>query len=287
MAIGATDFDEAALDAHLRANLRLVDTGRDRKAAVVLAESRDLDDLRARFGERASRAFAAHAADGLQQRALTTFPETPIPVSMPGAGGLPAYPALQDDGDSASLAVHADPAEARRLHPQGVRRLLVIALAAGWAGDVALLSDGQRAFLAGLGSFAVGHAAYVVGLRHLRAPGPAVAATGPRLALLGGLALGPLLAQAAGRRDPGLRAPVAAYAALLAGTAASATHLDTAVPREARLLLGAGAWLFLVSDSVLGLRAFVLTGPAPWAERTVMATYTLAQALLVEGTLRT
>ncbi len=162
-----------------------------------------------------------------------------------------------------------------------------IALAAGWAGDVALLSDGQRAFLAGLGSFAVGHAAYVVGLRHLRAPGPAVAATGPRMALLGGLALGPLLAQAAGRRDPGLRAPVAAYAALLAGTAASATHLDTAVPREARLLLGAGAWLFLVSDSVLGLRAFVLTGPAPWAERTVMATYTLAQALLVEGTLRT
>lgn len=162
-----------------------------------------------------------------------------------------------------------------------------IALAAGCAGDVALLSDGQRAFLAGLGSFAVGHAAYVVGLRHLRAPGPAVAATGPRLALLGGLALGPLLAQVAGRRDPGLRAPVAAYAALLAGTAASATHLDTAVPREARLLLGAGAWLFLVSDSVLGLRAFVLTGPAPWAERTVMATYTLAQALLVEGTLRT
>ena len=129
VAIGATDFDEAALDAHLRANLRLVDTGRDRKAAVVLAESRDLDDLRARFGERAARAFAAHAADGLQQRALTTFPETPIPVSMPGAGGLPAYPALQDDGDSASLAVHADPAEARRLHPQGVRRLLTIALA--------------------------------------------------------------------------------------------------------------------------------------------------------------
>ncbi len=50
-------------------------------------------------------------------------------MSVPGAGGLPAWPALQDDGEDASLAVHADAAEARRLHPQGVRRLLRIALA--------------------------------------------------------------------------------------------------------------------------------------------------------------
>ncbi|MGJ4731196.1 DUF3418 domain-containing protein, partial [Luteimonas sp. SDU101] len=44
------------------------------------------------------------------------------------AGGVPAWPALEDAGDSASLAVHADRALAARLHPQGVRRLLVIAL---------------------------------------------------------------------------------------------------------------------------------------------------------------
>jgi ATP-dependent helicase HrpA len=60
---------------------------------------------------------------------LTTFPQDPIPVSVPGAGGVPAYPALQDDGDSASLAVHAQREVAERLHPQGVRRLLAIALA--------------------------------------------------------------------------------------------------------------------------------------------------------------
>ncbi|MBB3345123.1 ATP-dependent RNA helicase HrpA [Luteimonas sp. RC10] len=127
--IAATDFDEAVLEPHLRANLRLVDVGRDRKGRTVLAESRDLEALRTRFGAQAARAFAAHAADGLQQRGLTAFPDTPVPVSIAGAGGLPAYPALQDDGDSVSLAVHADPAQARRLHPQGVRRLLRIALA--------------------------------------------------------------------------------------------------------------------------------------------------------------
>ena len=65
----------------------------------------------------------------MAQAGLTGFPDAPIPVSVPGAGGLPAYPALQDDGDSVSLALHAQRDVAERLHPQGVRRLLAIALA--------------------------------------------------------------------------------------------------------------------------------------------------------------
>lgn len=123
--IAATDFDEAALEPHLRANLRLLDAD-DRS---VLAESRELEDLRARFGERAADAFAAQAAEGLAHEGLTAFPDAPIPESVPGAGGVPAYPALHDEGDSVSLAVHADPAEARTQHPRGVRRLLLLALA--------------------------------------------------------------------------------------------------------------------------------------------------------------
>ncbi len=123
--VAATDFDEAALEPHLRANLRLLDADGRR----VLAESRDLDSLRDRFGARAADAFAAHASAGLAREALLAFPASPIPVSVPGAGGVPAYPALQDDGDSASLEVHADRAEAVRRHPGGVRRLLALALA--------------------------------------------------------------------------------------------------------------------------------------------------------------
>jgi len=124
--VAATDFDEAALEPHLRANLRLVEHGRG--GDVVLAESRDLPDLRERFGARAAAAFSERAAEGLAQTGLREFPPTPIPVSVPGAGGVPAWPALEDAGDSATLAVHADPAEAARLHPGGVRRLLAIAL---------------------------------------------------------------------------------------------------------------------------------------------------------------
>jgi ATP-dependent helicase HrpA len=118
------DFDSTSIDAHLRANMRLL----DRDGRTVLAESRDLDELRARFGKRAADAFSARAAEGLAQRGLTDFPAVSIPVSVPGAGGVPAYPALHDDGDSVSLAVHADRSEAQRHHPEGVRRLLRIAL---------------------------------------------------------------------------------------------------------------------------------------------------------------
>jgi ATP-dependent helicase HrpA len=123
VAVAATDFDAAAIEPHLRANLRLLD------GKAVLGESRDLADLRDRFGERAAQAFARHAAQGMAQAGLTAFPDAPVPVSVPGAGGVPAWPALQDDGDSASLALHAQRGEAERRHPQGVRRLLAIALA--------------------------------------------------------------------------------------------------------------------------------------------------------------
>ena len=121
----ATEFDLSALDPHLHANLRLV----DRDGRTVLAESRDLQGLRERFGARAASAFAARAAEGLAAVELTAFPEAPIPETVPGAGGVPAWPALHDDGDSVSLQVHAEAAVAAAAHPGGVRRLLRIALA--------------------------------------------------------------------------------------------------------------------------------------------------------------
>ena len=123
--LAATDFDAADIDPHLRANLRLFDSdGRH-----VLADGRDLGELRARFGQRAAEAFARHAAQGMAAEGLVAFPLQPIPRSVPGAGGVPAYPALQDDGEAASLAVHAQSDVAEHLHPEGVRRLLAIALA--------------------------------------------------------------------------------------------------------------------------------------------------------------
>src|SRR5690606_28321057 len=122
--VSALDFAAVALEPHLRMNLRLAE--RDGR---LLAMSRDLDALRARFGERAERAFAAHAAEGLARAGLTTFPESPLPASVPGAAGVPAYPALVDEGDAVALRVFADPRQAREEHGRGVRRLARLALA--------------------------------------------------------------------------------------------------------------------------------------------------------------
>ena len=122
--LGAVEFDEAALDAHLRLRIRLLDA-----QGKELAHSRDLSDLRARFGDRAQRAFAARAGRALATDGLTGFPDAPIPSSIIGEAGVPAFPALVDNGDSAALRVFADAVEAANQHPQGVRRLLELALA--------------------------------------------------------------------------------------------------------------------------------------------------------------
>jgi len=124
VAVSALDFDEAALEPHLRMNLRLRD-----EDGKVLATSRDLDALRERFGTRAGHAFAARAGRALASEGLHAFPHDPIPLQVPGEAGVPAYPALVDEGDSAALRIFADRAQALAAHPRGVRRLMEIALA--------------------------------------------------------------------------------------------------------------------------------------------------------------
>lgn len=122
--VTALDFDEAALEPHLRMNLRLrADDGK------VLAESRDLDALRARFGDRAGHAFAARVGRQMAAQGLREFPAQPIPLQVPGEAGVPAYPALVDEDESVALRVFADRVEAESAHPKGVRRLLEFALA--------------------------------------------------------------------------------------------------------------------------------------------------------------
>jgi len=127
--VTALDFEEAALEPHLRMNLRLREDPRGGGEGKVLAESRDLDALRARFGAKAGQAFAARAGREMAVSGLREFPAQPIPREVPGEAGVPAYPALRDQGETVALQVFADRAEADAAHPRGVRRLLEIALA--------------------------------------------------------------------------------------------------------------------------------------------------------------
>ena len=126
--VQALDFDENNIEKHLKINLRLADSKHD-KAKIILAQSRDLAELKKRFGPQAEKAFAEHAGEKLLQEGLKTFPDSAIPLQVPGAGGVLAYPALVDDGESLALRVFADKEQAKAEHERGVRRCAEFALA--------------------------------------------------------------------------------------------------------------------------------------------------------------
>jgi uncharacterized membrane protein YhhN len=163
------------------------------------------------------------------------------------------------------------------------RRGITTAQALSWAGDLALLRDGDRAFLAGLGAFAGAHLAYVHAFASDgdRLDAPLTPGVRAAAALL--VTAAPTMTFAAHRSSPGLAAPVAVYAALLAAMFGTASRLDTALDRTARRQVQAGAALFLVSDTLLATQRFLLHTHVRPLETVVMATYAGGQALIAVG----
>lgn len=167
-----------------------------------------------------------------------------------------------------------------------LRATTVAAQVGGWGGDVALLGEGTKPFLVGAGSFGLGHVAYLAGFLRQHGHGDPREVTGTR-AVAGSWALtAPVMAFMARRRHRELGGPVLGYATMLAAMAAAANYTDSDLPKSARRLTAAGATLFMVSDTLLGFRKFVLTDPPAALETSVMATYTAAQFLLSEGAAR-
>jgi uncharacterized membrane protein YhhN len=130
-----------------------------------------------------------------------------------------------------------------------VRVWFVVALVLSLAGDVFLLG-GDRWFVAGLGSFLLGHLAYVVGFAVGRRGGGGLCSLQPHAwwcshsrSADGSLHLQP-------KGDRKLRVPVAAYLGVI-----SMMVMSAAAVWNAWALLGAVT--FLVSDTVLGWRQFV------------------------------
>ena len=162
-------------------------------------------------------------------------------------------------------------------------RLPVLAAqAGGWVGDVGLLSEEKKPFVIGTTGFGIGHLAYLAAFVPRRRREPTLDRD-PRARALTALwaTSAPVIAWHARRSE--VAPVVAAYSATLTAMVVAATRLDPAERPVARRLIAAGALTFLASDSVLGLRKFVLTDPDPRLEGVVMATYTGAQLLISEG----
>jgi uncharacterized membrane protein YhhN len=164
-----------------------------------------------------------------------------------------------------------------------LRASTVVAQAGGWGGDLALMGHGTKPFAIGSGSFAVGHAAYISGFLRNRGT---TAQPGPKAVAALWAATAPGMVFGAYRQEKVLAPAIAGYSGMLAGTVAAATQLDPALPKSARRMTLAGAGLFMLSDSVLGTRKFLLKNAPARVESVVMATYTAAQFLLSEGAAR-
>ncbi|ABL82190.1 MULTISPECIES: lysoplasmalogenase [unclassified Nocardioides] len=169
----------------------------------------------------------------------------------------------------------------RSLPVPGDRRLAA-AQGFSWGGDLALIGKSRTSFLAGVGLFLAAHLCYLGAFR-ARSSVPVLATPGRRrfLALAGASAGG--MALAAAREDRVLALPVATYSGALAAMVATAAAID---PDRGRDQVLGGAALFLASDTVLGLRTFLLgeeSAASRALESVVMATYTAGQWCIGEG----
>lgn len=153
--------------------------------------------------------------------------------------------------------------------------LLVLALALSSAGDFFLSRDGERAFLAGLVSFALGHLAYIVLFSGLAVAYPPLIA----MLLILGFAASTEIWLAPFTGD--LRWPVRAYVVLIVGMAVLALSLPNDLWR-----VQIGALAFLASDTLLSIQLFRLPSGAG-AHRVISpalwALYWGAQALIAWG----
>ncbi len=154
---------------------------------------------------------------------------------------------------------------------------LLVALALSLVGDVLLLSDGPARFVAGLTAFLLGHLAYVAAFVASGLSAPGLAAVGA-LVVVVALGLGRAILPGA-RADGGfaLAAAVTAYMVVIGAMALTGWATG-------RVLVGLGASVFVVSDTVLAQGRFVQE--RRWTHVVVMVTYHLAQVLLVAGLLR-
>lgn len=167
----------------------------------------------------------------------------------------------------------------------GLPWLLVVALAASALGDALLAGPGERRFMAGVGAFAVAHAAYVPLFLELGAwqamPGSL------RLAAMAALvaAASWLLAVVLWRHLGALRWPLTGYFVIILAMGLSAWAMPGS---SGGLAITAGAMAFVLSDMVLGIELFRLQDGSPWRRLTgplIWALYFGGQALIAWGVL--
>jgi ATP-dependent helicase HrpA len=122
--IGAGEFAGIELPPHFLMRYRLHD-----ERGRTLASGRDLAALRGQWEGQAREAFSRKTDIELTREDVASWDFEAIPAQVRSDGGLTAFPALVDLGETVALRVFERSDEARAAHRQGVVRLLRNALA--------------------------------------------------------------------------------------------------------------------------------------------------------------
>ncbi|KQO05010.1 ATP-dependent RNA helicase HrpA [Agreia sp. Leaf244] len=129
VSVSASDFDRERLPSHLRMSFRVVD-----ERGKTLSVGKDLPALQQKHRGAARESVAkatTRISSDLERSGLTTWSigELPRLVDTKQHGGvIRAYPALVDDGSSVSLRLMTSPDEQALQTPDGIVRLLLLAV---------------------------------------------------------------------------------------------------------------------------------------------------------------
>jgi len=142
----------------------------------------------------------------------------------------------------------------------GYTKHILLGLVLGAIGDVALLGKSNKAFLAGLVAFLLGHLAYVIACIHTVAPANTLPLAGPYAVAPAVVGLSALVWL--WPRLGSMRIPVIVYVAVIISMviAAIAVARSDMLTSHARQRLVIGAVLFFISDLAVARDKFVEKG---------------------------
>ncbi len=155
-------------------------------------------------------------------------------------------------------------------------RWLLVALAFGLLGDIALLGETIERFQAGVYAFLVGHVAYVVCFGVLGLPRPGWAWAGLAAMMVALVVTRGVVPATHRLGGAAVSAPVGVYSLVIGAMLVCGWF--TGEP-----WIAVGATVFVTSDTILSVDRFVR--PIPHARLALMITYQVGQALIVVGVL--
>jgi len=168
-------------------------------------------------------------------------------------------------------------------------KLILVALAFSWAGDVFLMGTTEIFFLLGLVSFLITHVLYVIAFRKEinLVQGDTLLKRQPLIVLPILLLPAGLILLVFNRIEPAMKIPVVIYALVITLMVLTALNRCGRVSAESFRLVFAGAFLFMLSDSLIALNKFYFSDGLWKAGFFIMLLYITGQFMIAKGTAKT